>query len=80
MNEYVQNAQKETERKWEKERLRVCGGGGGGGGVYQSLKGQASELIRFGRERSCCSFLCAQTQYKSFIMGRHRRGLELLLA
>lgn len=76
VHEYVQNTQKETERKWEKERLRVCGGGG----VYQSLKGQASELIRFGRERSCCSFLCAQTQYKSFIMGRHRRGLELLLA
>lgn len=32
------------------------------------------------RERSCCGFLCAQTEYKSFIMGRHRRGPELLLA
>lgn len=31
-------------------------------------------------ERSCCGFLCAQTEYKSFIMGRHRRGPELLLA
>lgn len=68
---------RETEREIERDGERETGGGGGGD---QSLKGQASELIRFGRERSCCGFLCAQTEYKSFIMGRHRRGPELLLA
>lgn len=67
-------------RGMEEERQRRGRVMGGGGDVHQSLKGQASELIMFGREGSCCGFLCAQTEYKSFIMGRHRRGPELLLA